>query len=162
MEKVSSYGTVPQYGSWQNRRSNAATAKALTLVTQAKNVAGDWLNILTIDVKWWCLINNHIVEHHLQTKHQIDGTLQSFVAALRAIMQPNYYIRKTYAHLEIFQFREFQSRLSVRLYIVLITSKLLLIVLQGAELEKEERKNQNYAVHWYHFTMQSQRVQRNG
>ena len=51
----------------QYTRSNAATARLLTLVKSAETLALDWPNKNERRD-----VNNHIAEHHLQTKHQID------------------------------------------------------------------------------------------
>ena len=50
-------------------RSNAATARLLTLVKPAETLACDWLNT---NKRQEVVMSNHTAEHHLQTKHQID------------------------------------------------------------------------------------------
>ena len=49
-------------------RSNNATTTLPTLVKLAETLARDWPNTTTRNGD----VNNHIVEHHLQMKHQID------------------------------------------------------------------------------------------
>ena len=58
-------------GREQYTRSNAATARLLTLVKLAETLARNWPN--TNEQRENGDVNNHIAEHHLQTKHQIDS-----------------------------------------------------------------------------------------
>ena len=55
----------------QYTRSNAATARLLTLVKPAETLVRDQLTEHKRAARNGDA-NNHIAEHHLQTKHQID------------------------------------------------------------------------------------------
>ena len=70
----------------QYTRSNAATARLLTLVKPAETFVRDQLTENKRATRNGDA-NNHIAEHHLQTKHQIDWDSTTCITTLLRILQ---------------------------------------------------------------------------